>query len=390
MILRYPSSILLGGMVIVTALGGCADPRTPELVSPQRAYIDATTVLRQAADDPDPVTRANAIEGLSQTQGLDAGGIYKQALGDEYPTVRFAAAMAIGDVRYEPARDTLIGMAKREPESDQAEPDKRVFCAVIYALHRLGDTTFTSQLAELLSDQEKEVRADAAMVLGKLGEESATVPLSVQLEYEQDPSVQLQIVESLALLGDRQNALRLEAHTKTSYLEDRLVAIGAMQRVGSRRSVPVLRALLNRRQPPRVRVAAAGALARLGYIDQGGYEFSLRSAKRPRVVIKESFRDDREIFEVEALSLQRLAAMSLGWMRRQEARGALHSLLSSEDGPVRVAAAMSLLRLLKAYRPSGLAGKSPGKAPIPTSRATSRPEVRTPAQLELHTAGGKD
>ena len=92
-------------------LVGCMPPELPA-IDRQKAHIDASAALRQAADGPDPVTRANAIEATSQTVGIKAGPLFKQALEDQYPTVRFAAAMAIGDVRYQPAKAMLLGFAR--------------------------------------------------------------------------------------------------------------------------------------------------------------------------------------------------------------------------------------------------------------------------------------
>ena len=373
---------------VLAVFAGCANKPALPLVEPQKAYIDASSTLRQAADDSDAVTRANALEALSQIYGLEAGAVFKQALDDTYPTVRFAAGMAIGDVLYQPAKPTLVAMAQQKEESQRAEPDKRVFCAVIYALHRLGDDSFTGELGSLLSDDEKEVRANAAMVMGRLGERSAIVPLRVQLSDEQDTSVQLQIVESLALLGDTANAIRLEAYTKTQFLEDRLVAISAMERVRSSRSAWVLQDLLVARQPPRVRVAAAGALARLGQTDEKWYKLCLSAVQQPDRMVREGSgkRDDASAIEVN--SLQRLAVISLGWMNRQDAVDVLHPLLRSGDGGVRVAAAMSILRLLEAYRPIA---RQPVAKPEPSSQpATTQPAAERKVLPKLYTAEGKD
>ncbi len=371
-------------LLLSTMLAGCIPPEEPA-VDFLTAYIDASIALRQAAEDPDPVTRANAIEALSQTVSVKAAPVFKQALDDEYPTVRFAAAMALGDVQYEPAKTTLQRMAKDKAEDERAEPDKRVLCAVIYALHRLGDMSFTGELGGLLGDPEKEVRANAAMVMGKLGEPSAVFPLRRFLIDEQDTAVQLQIVEALAMLGDSANILRLEAYTKTQFLEDRLVAISAMECVQSPRSVVVLREMFHQRQPPRVRVAAAGALAHLGETNLQAYWFCSRAAKDPQRVLREGYRRKGEGAGVVINSLQRLAVISLGWMNRESAVDILHPLLDSEDGGVRVAAAMSILRLLKAHE-LALEPSSP-KA---KTKPTSRPEVQSKPMPTLYTAGGKD
>ena len=376
--------LILIASLVAGALGGCRDLWQPRATLDYgRIYIDARTALIQAADDPDPVTRSNAVEALSQSLGEQAGAVYKQALGDPYPSVRFAAAMAAGDLRYAPAKSVLQAMSQQDGHSDAAEPDKRVFCAVIYALHQLGDTTRTSELGNLLQDAEKEVRANAAMVMGKMGEPSAVVPLQMQLADEQDPTVQLQLVEALALLGDQRNIDRLEAYTKMQVLEDQLVAISAMEQVRSARSLPVLQAMTADRYSPRIRVAAFGALAKLGHVDGAGYRFTLNSVRNPEKVMRKAYKGRRQVSELEGQSLQRLAAMSLGLMKRDDAASALHPLVSSRDGGVRVASAMSLVRLLGAYRPL--------EPPVRQGEQQQASEAPGPAtKVELYTAGGKD
>ena len=360
---------------------------------PYRAYMDAMATLRQAAEDPDPVTRSNAIEALSRTVGAEAGPLFQQSLSDPYPSVRFAAAMAMGDVGYQPALAQLRQMAGHDRASSQAEPDKRVFCAVIYAMHKMGDTTFTGELGSLLMDQEQEVRADAAMVMGRMHEPSGITPLKVQLDQEQDPSVQLQLLESLALLGDEQSAIRMEAHTKTQYMEDRLVAIAAMEQGEPSRARIVLAHLVSEKQPPRVRVAAAGTLAKLGQTNRDLYKLASRAAQDPDAVMSKAGTTQEPPTQFEVRSLQRLAAIALGWMDRQEAVDILRPLLNSQDGGVKVASAMSIVRLLKAYRPvsPAVAEKAEQEQAGQAEQAESKPaQPSSRPAMQLHTAEGKD
>ena len=381
--------VRVSALIATAALWGCAEPEATR-IDPQMAFIDASAALRQAADDPDPVTRANAIEAIAQTTGVTEGAIFEQGLDDPYPAVRFAAAMAIGDMLYEPARDLLVRMARREDEDRRAEPDKRVFCGVIYALHRLGDTSVTAQLGPLLFDAEKEVRSNAAMVMGGIAEPSALPALRMRLGDEHDPAVQLQIVEAMATLGDSGSAALMESYTKTQFLEDRLVAISAMERVRSGRAGAVLRGLLTEAQPPRVRVAAVGALGRMGETSDQGRWICTRAARNPKRFLRESRIVQGESSDVEILSLQRLAAISLGWMKDQNAIGVLHPLLKSDDGPVRVAAAMSILRLLKARELAAEAELEIEPEPQTQPSPQEQSEVETSEELRLHTAGPKE
>jgi len=356
--------------------------KKPEVltVEPRRAYTDAKTALLQSADSPDAVTRVHAIEALAGTLGNSEGAVYREALRDENPALRYAAAMAIGDTRYAAALDDLLAMAKQ----GAGERDKRVYCAVIYALYRLGNDESCRDLAGLLFDKEPEVRMDAAMVMGRIGEPSAMGPLKTVLTNEQNDGVKLQIVESLALLGDSRSAELLEAYTKGYFLDLRLAAVPALARSGSPRAGQVLRELTAPRNPARVRVAAAGELARMGAAAEADYELCKEALLDTETMLRESSKRSRRNVDNNASSLKRLAAMSLGWMKRDTAVNILHPLLTGSDEGVRAAAAMSILRLLWAYRPPPIAAAT-------TAPAATGGTPEAPAELpRLHTAGAKD
>jgi len=360
-------------------------------VSPKEAYIDARTALFQLAQDKDPATRANAIEALSTTLGADAGEVYQQGLSDRSPLVRFASAMAIGDLKYAQAKPALKKMAQGcQDEPVKAEPDKRVFCALIYALHELGDDSKTGELGPLLFDTEPEVRSDAAMAMGKMGEPSAIAPLKSVLSNEQDEAAKIQFTESLALLGDSRSAEVIEAYTKGYFLDLRLAAIPAMADTGSPRALRVLKGLTIEREPARVRVSAAAELARMGYPEPGMFEYCVEALRNPDAILKRSAKASRRSADSDTGSLRQLAALALGWFGDEKGLVHLHPLLASAHGPVRVAAAMSILRLLKKYEFSA-GPAATGAAPAAQALPATSEAPRTPVEkAQFRSAGGKD
>jgi HEAT repeat protein len=405
-LLRFAVTALAA--VLGAAAAGCEPMVLPAEADVARAKGDAGITLRQAAEDEDPMTRSHAIEAMAQVLPRDSGPMFAQALEDGNPAVRFAAAMATGEVKHLPAKAKLLDMAKDK----KLEPDKRVFCAVIYALHRLEDDSFTYAIGQLLFDPESEVRADAAMVMGKMGEPSATGPLKALLTDEQEPLVQLQIHESLAMLGDTRSRHILEAYIKGYYLDLRLAAIPAFAKVDTRRAAYVLARLLAEDKSPHIRVVAAGQLSEIGQAEETGYRLCLSAARDPEAVMKDAYGRDRTVNSVETRSLQRLAALSLGSMKRTEAVSSLHPLTKSPDGGVRVAAAMAIVRILGPMKKSAVTrdmqkGKTdkaekpdktvetdkPGKTEklgkTEKSGKTEKPGFQT-TKAKLHTAGAKD
>ena len=377
------------GIIGVLCLAGCGpwpqlfQKEEKLMVDPARAYIDAQATLLQAAEDKDPVTRANAMEALAGTLGAEAGAVFVQALDEQNPLVRFAAAMAIGDSKYKPALDRLLTMARDK----KGEPDKRVFCAVIYALHVLGNDEYAGQLGDLLFDSEREVRMDAAMAMGRMGEPTATGPLKTVLSGEQDEGVRLQIRESLARLGDEGSAQVMEAYTKGFYLDLRLAAIPALADIGTRRAAIALRSLTDERHPARIRVLAAGELARLGQGDPADYDLCMAALRNPKKVLDESNLRTKRLVDSDVDSLRRLAAIAVGWMGRDLAVNVLHPMLKSARGGDRVAAALSILRLLKAYRPMAPAARKPVVLPTTApagAKPTTAPAKPAPTQSGCH------
>ena len=337
-----------------------------------KVYIDARTTLYQAAEDPDPRVRTKALEALANTEGSDAGAVMLQALRDPYAPVRFAAAMAIGDTRYAPARPVLLKMIK-----DPALQGK-LKCALIYALHCLGDDTYTTELGRLLRDKDKWVRAQAATIMGKMGEPSAIGPLKSLQRTDRDPVVQLEVTEALAILGDKRSVRLLEAFTKSQNYEDRLIAVQALGLTSSLEPVPVLKHLLkDRRQEPVVRVAAAASLARLGQPVKS--HLPIEAATNPTKVLRKARDKNTELRPIEIISLQTIAIRALQHLNEPETIRTLVPLLRSPKGAVRVAASETILKLLQASKPVAK-----------TQKKLATGSVQPAPKPVLHTAGPKD
>jgi HEAT repeat protein len=338
--------------------------------------VDAHWQLKQAAEDEDPRVRMHALEALVKVDAKLAGGIILQSMQDNPQSVVAAAAIAAGDLKYAPAKADLVALA------EDANTPPLLQCAVVYALHRLGDTTHTHRLGALLQHRRADVRSEAARMMGKLREQSAKEPLKSRQSDERDLGAELNIIEALALLGDEGSVYLLEAFTKLSpYLDYQMIAIGALGQLDYARARHVLKKTLNNDEmDPLVRVAAAHSLARLG--DRRGYDRARRALAAPREMLRPHRKP--EDLDVDVVRLQIQAALGLGYMNKPAAVNALHPMLESPEGAVRVAAAEAILRLLSGHRRAVLTAE---KAEAPPSASPRPPGVRGP---DLDTAGGKD
>lgn len=168
--------------------------------------------------EDNPAVRAQAIEALQQTAPEEGVLWFQQGLRDEHPGVRFAACMALGAMQHAGSRELLLTRVHDDDASVQA--------AAVYALHRLGDVTYTSRLAELLlRHKDPNVRNNAAFVLGELGDPSA-IPLLRRAVH--DEAVAVQAVEAMAKLGDERAFQQLTIFTHDFRGDRRMVAINAL------------------------------------------------------------------------------------------------------------------------------------------------------------------
>ena len=180
------------------------------------------------------------------------------------------------------------------------------------------------------------------------------------------------------MLGDTRSAEVLEAYTKGYFLDDRLMAIRALAGTGSERAIRVLREMTAQREPARVRVKAAGELAKLGMPQPGMYEYCLRALREPQTILAESGAGSRRAADKDSDNLRYLAVLALGWYGNDQVIHDLQPLLSDASGALRVAAAESILRLLKDYRPMTGMTPEPAPAPEPVAPPAPMPEPAPP------------
>jgi HEAT repeat protein len=352
---------------------------------PSEAIADARYEIRRAADSGDPEIRANAMEAVGEVLGEAHGPLLMQGLDDEQAGVRFSAAMVIGDLRYAPARARLLEMVQDENQAI-GEPDLRVLPAVIYALHRLGEEKYATLLGDLVMHAEPRIRANAVWAMGKLGEASARRVLRSLIDDETNPMVELNMVEALALLGDRKALSVLESYRMASDLDQRMVAVRLMGRINGPRFLRVLRRMTER-QNPRVRIAAAAELAPHGELTDEMYEYALDALNQPRDVLEETIGQFRPVTSRDVDSLQQVAARALGKMGREPAVDPLTKKLKQGDPKLRLVSAVSVLRLLESYRDrsSETAGHAPANGAGSGGALTPSPDGRS-----LETSEAKD
>jgi HEAT repeat protein len=279
-------------------------PAVPPAPRPQAKPLDVS--LRDAAralilaqcSAADPFMRCNAIEAISEVDPADAAGPIANGLNDLDSPVRFAAALAAGQIQLRSVYPRLLAMAN--------DPDLRVQVAVRFALHRLGDTHLSHDLEKLAGNPDFKVRAATAQVLGLLGEPSATNILLTLMSDPSSPPVRIQAAEALWRLGDQRGLEALLAYSISKFPDDQMIALQALAEPRNPRAIQQLRSELTE-DYAEVSLAAARGLGMLG--SDEGWTVAMAGAKsiEPRQ--------------------RALAALAMGAIGRSDLQGPLAVLL---------------------------------------------------------------
>lgn len=312
----------------------------PSLANPaaERAHIvsqlastqlkDAQSLLRTAARSAWAAIRAHAIEASVGNPEL-LTELAPAALADENRGVRFVVCMAIAEAPSEGLSVFVQPLLQDESASVRA--------SATLALTRCGKTPDPSPIAAMIFENDPEVRANAYLVLGELGNRSAVPmirdslgqglslvnPLRVRL-------IDLAAAEALVKLGDQHEIepIRAALFAPPEQAELTIVACGALGRLQDEVARPMLERLLsvdgNSKRSPEIRLSAALSLMEIG----ASPDMAILVAK--------------EYITNSDARVRALVASLLGKTRSPEAVASLASLIRDSDPTVQVAAAGGL------------------------------------------------
>ncbi len=298
---------------------------------PAGLRAEAVNLLEQAIDSPTAILRANAIEGMKHHPVL-LEVFVRRGLVDDNRGVRFVAAMTIGEHRMDDLAHLLEPLQRDESESVQA--------AAIYGMQRCGLNPDLTPLASMIVSNDPEVRGNAALVIGELGNPTAAPMVRAavgrgmeRVSASRNKMVDLQLAEALVKLGDEREIEVIRAALFAPAEEGELTALACMMcgRLHDERAAANLVRLAVRegrfQQPAEVRMAATWALARLG-TGQAALEVPMENVT------------------AEMSPLRAQAALTQGEIRAAAAVTTLSEMLRDPNPMVQVAAASAILQIL--------------------------------------------
>jgi HEAT repeat protein len=289
----------------------------------------ALSVLAQATDSTNPRYRANAIEALRYAPIPVLEKAVRLGLGDVNRGVRFVATMMVGD-RHLCSTSILL-------EPLLLDVSTSVQAAAMYSIYKCGGRVDLNPLGEMLQSDNPELRGNAAMVLGKMGNQSAKHMIREALKTESSSIspirrrlINLQMAEALILLGDTEELEVVRAAIFSSAQEAEVTGI-ACQIAGRLEDVEVISTLesillTKGRYPDEIRLVAATALAEISP-DRMPLEPVLRFTSS------------------DSANLRSQCATALGAQGNRLSLGPLALMMDDSDPIVQISAAGAVLRI---------------------------------------------
>lgn len=301
----FPAVILVS-IAVFSAVGNFSceqthnGPQGRDVTKMTDTESEAFQIVGQALADSDPLVRINAIEVVATTRQLNFMPRVQQLLQDVSMPVRFAATLAVGDMKYSPARNLINRSLK--------DPDNNVIIAASYAMTRLGYPGYNEVLQQSITDTNQTVRANAAMLLGKSGERSSLKLLYwVMQDVNSDDRAVYQAAEAIAMLGDESIYPKLWAMLLSAYADVRVVGIKAMGTLGTKQAENALITMLDD-DVLEVRLAAA---EQLGTLNNKIGESIVLDVFRKKLTNQTDQQSRERVFLMTALAIGQIGTPSL-------------------------------------------------------------------------------
>jgi HEAT repeat protein len=294
---------------------GCEMPGSNK-ISPTQA--EAFEIVDLCLSYNDPTVRVNAIEVVALTKQLSFMPKVHNLLQDEFVPVRFAAALAVGDLQYIQAQKMITQLLN--------DNDINVVIAASYAMVRFGYNEYIEILRQTASDSDPIIRANATMLLGKLSDRYS-LNLLHQMLQDPDDKVGYQAAEAIAMMGDESIYEKLWSMLISAYADVRVIGIRAMGTLGTKRAEDALITMLDD-TVPEVRLAAA---EQLGKLNNKSGESQVLEIIRKNITFNMDFQGRQQI--------NILTALAIGQIKSPALMQYLPGLMKNESIYVRLAAA---------------------------------------------------
>jgi len=299
--------------------------------SPDELLPRAGRIIEDGLSDEDPQIKVKAIEVVAETQQKRLMPRVQQLLKDDFVPVRFAAAAAVGDIAYAPAKSTVEQLLKARDENTRI--------AAAYAMYKLGSLEKLEIIRKAIASNDATIRANAAVLLGKSGnKEELKLLYWAMTDSNSDDKTRFQAAEAIARLGDEKIIKKLWTMVISTYADDRMMGLSAMGALGTATAKDILITKLDD-EVLEVRLTAAEQLGRLGDSSGEAEVISVFSSATGTKAAATAGLDKRDMERVKVL-----AALAIGQIGTKPVTRYLPQLLQNESKFVRIAAAKAVFQ----------------------------------------------
>ncbi|HOL31817.1 MAG TPA: HEAT repeat domain-containing protein [Anaerohalosphaeraceae bacterium] len=323
-------TVLLFSLPLVLAFAGCTNsaPPAPQpaagLETPaklQSLKARALVILEAALNSDNAYLRSHAIEVVAETRQKQMLPLVVKLTTDRSVAVRFAAATGLGDMQCFSCENVLTRMLN--------DPDMNVQIGAAYALAKMNQLKYRELIRTAAVSTDPTVRANAVLLLGKLGNRDDLALLyEVLNNNESTDKVRMQAVESIARLGDeRMYRSKLWALLISKFADDRVMGIRGMGALNTPESRGAIVTMLQD-DVPEVRLTAAEQLARLG-------------DKRGETQVYEYFQTQPDLNKMDMAN--GMAVRAIGYLASSRLNSLLPQIIETPSRDLQLIAAQAVL-----------------------------------------------
>jgi len=326
----------------------------------------AASIVQAAGTSDNARQRLAALEAAQHAPDV-AYELARNGLSDENAAVRFGALVTIGKLEFRGLADAAIDLMRDENQSVRA--------AALFAAKKCGRDVNLSPLAAMLASGSSGARANAAMLIGQLGDPQAIEMLRdmadkpmPRVSAAERSWVRLQFAEAMIRLDPNDDEVlgSIRASVYSNLDDVRVLAIQILGEVGDRSVQGGLAHIVKRDNPIQVKIAAAHALVRMGNQQQAADtllkatrydERQLRAdlsdyirkgnAIGPEAEVIRDILADEQAQANAAGEVRAQAAIGLGYVDSVDAAKRMIALLEDPDPIVRIAASSAILQALR-------------------------------------------
>lgn len=187
-------------------------------------------------EDKESSVRQQAAISLSYIMDPAAGPALSKALKDDEPSVRYAALHTISVLKYAPAEEQVADLL--------ASKDANMRRGAIAALGNLKAAKSGAAIVAALADEDRFVKTEAIKAIGNIPYEAGAPELVKLLDKQQQPAVRVEAALALSKMGRKDGLLTAYEFLRAPEISVRSQSLTVLGSVGDARSLQLVEEMI--------------------------------------------------------------------------------------------------------------------------------------------------